>query len=461
MDDAYYTFTNDYIETVWWILRQIWDKDLLYQGHKVVPVLPALRHGDQQPRGGAGLQGRHRGFHLRALPAHGGGGERRWARRTAQARLARRLDHHAVDAHQQRRGRGAPGRHLRARREPRRALRARPRPRREGPRQEGRGRARVPGRRAARPGLRGAVRLHDAGQARPLRHRRRLRHDHRRHRHRAHRPGLRRGRHARRPGERPAGRQRRRHRGQVHRRGHAVGRRLRQGRRPGHHRRPQGPRPAPRRRALRAQLSLLLALRHGAALLRQGHLVRPHHGDQGPAHQGQRRRHLAPGAHQDTGASASGSPTTSTGRSAATATGARRCPSGAASRGTRTASGPSRSSARWRPVPFRRIWNSTGPTSTTSCSPAPTAAARCAACPEVIDAWFDSGSMPFAPVALPVRERGALPRALPRRLHLRGHRPDARLVLQPARRRHARRGPQLLQARRSASATSSTPTARR
>ena len=54
--------------------------------------------------------------------------------------------------------------------------------------------------------------------------------------------------------------------------------RLRQGRRPGHHRRPQGARPAARRRALRAQLPVLLALRHGAALLRQGDLVRPHHG---------------------------------------------------------------------------------------------------------------------------------------------------------------------------------------
>ncbi len=40
MDDAYYTYTNDYIESVWWILRQIWDKDLLYQGHKVVPYCP-------------------------------------------------------------------------------------------------------------------------------------------------------------------------------------------------------------------------------------------------------------------------------------------------------------------------------------------------------------------------------------------------------------------------------------
>ena len=40
LDDAYYTFTNDYIESVWWMLRQIWDKDLLYQGHKVVPYCP-------------------------------------------------------------------------------------------------------------------------------------------------------------------------------------------------------------------------------------------------------------------------------------------------------------------------------------------------------------------------------------------------------------------------------------
>jgi isoleucyl-tRNA synthetase len=40
LDDAYYTFTNEYIESVWWLLRQIWDKDLLYQGHKVVPYCP-------------------------------------------------------------------------------------------------------------------------------------------------------------------------------------------------------------------------------------------------------------------------------------------------------------------------------------------------------------------------------------------------------------------------------------
>ncbi|MBN2470464.1 MAG: isoleucine--tRNA ligase, partial [Anaerolineae bacterium] len=37
LDDAYVTFTNDYIQSVWWILRQLWDKDLLYKGKKVVP----------------------------------------------------------------------------------------------------------------------------------------------------------------------------------------------------------------------------------------------------------------------------------------------------------------------------------------------------------------------------------------------------------------------------------------
>jgi isoleucyl-tRNA synthetase len=37
---AYITYANEYIESVWWILRQFWDKDLLYQGFKVVPYCP-------------------------------------------------------------------------------------------------------------------------------------------------------------------------------------------------------------------------------------------------------------------------------------------------------------------------------------------------------------------------------------------------------------------------------------
>lgn len=37
LDNAYVTFTDDYIESVWWILKQFWEKDLLYKGLKVVP----------------------------------------------------------------------------------------------------------------------------------------------------------------------------------------------------------------------------------------------------------------------------------------------------------------------------------------------------------------------------------------------------------------------------------------
>ncbi len=40
MDDPYVTYENDYIESVWWSLKEIWEKDLLYKGHKVVPYCP-------------------------------------------------------------------------------------------------------------------------------------------------------------------------------------------------------------------------------------------------------------------------------------------------------------------------------------------------------------------------------------------------------------------------------------
>ena len=37
---AYVTYRNEYIESVWWLLKSIWDKGLLYQGYKVVPYCP-------------------------------------------------------------------------------------------------------------------------------------------------------------------------------------------------------------------------------------------------------------------------------------------------------------------------------------------------------------------------------------------------------------------------------------
>ena len=40
MENPYITYDNNYIESVWWSLRQIWDKDLIYKGHKIVPYCP-------------------------------------------------------------------------------------------------------------------------------------------------------------------------------------------------------------------------------------------------------------------------------------------------------------------------------------------------------------------------------------------------------------------------------------
>ena len=39
-DDAYYTLSNEYIESVWWSLAEVWKKGLLSQGQRVVPYCP-------------------------------------------------------------------------------------------------------------------------------------------------------------------------------------------------------------------------------------------------------------------------------------------------------------------------------------------------------------------------------------------------------------------------------------
>ena len=40
MDHPYVTYHDDYIESEWWALKQIWDKGLLYKGFKIVPYCP-------------------------------------------------------------------------------------------------------------------------------------------------------------------------------------------------------------------------------------------------------------------------------------------------------------------------------------------------------------------------------------------------------------------------------------
>jgi isoleucyl-tRNA synthetase len=40
LSDPYITCTNDYIETIWHILKTMWERDLIYKGHKILPYCP-------------------------------------------------------------------------------------------------------------------------------------------------------------------------------------------------------------------------------------------------------------------------------------------------------------------------------------------------------------------------------------------------------------------------------------
>ncbi len=40
MENPYVTYDNDFIESEWWALKQIWEKSLLYKGFKIVPYCP-------------------------------------------------------------------------------------------------------------------------------------------------------------------------------------------------------------------------------------------------------------------------------------------------------------------------------------------------------------------------------------------------------------------------------------
>ena len=39
-DDPYVTYSNDYVESVWWALKTLHERDLLYKGHKILPYCP-------------------------------------------------------------------------------------------------------------------------------------------------------------------------------------------------------------------------------------------------------------------------------------------------------------------------------------------------------------------------------------------------------------------------------------
>ena len=45
MDDPYITYDNKYIETLWWLLKQLFDKGMLYKGYTIQPYSPAAGTG--------------------------------------------------------------------------------------------------------------------------------------------------------------------------------------------------------------------------------------------------------------------------------------------------------------------------------------------------------------------------------------------------------------------------------
>ena len=45
INDAYITFENNYIESVWWSIKKLYDKKLLYKGYTIQPYSPAAGTG--------------------------------------------------------------------------------------------------------------------------------------------------------------------------------------------------------------------------------------------------------------------------------------------------------------------------------------------------------------------------------------------------------------------------------
>ena len=49
-DNDYKTMDPDYMESIWWVVSELWKKGLLYEGYYILPVLPPLLHGALQLR---------------------------------------------------------------------------------------------------------------------------------------------------------------------------------------------------------------------------------------------------------------------------------------------------------------------------------------------------------------------------------------------------------------------------
>ncbi len=45
MENAYITMDKNYMESIWWVFSELWNKDLVYEGHKVMPYCPRCSTG--------------------------------------------------------------------------------------------------------------------------------------------------------------------------------------------------------------------------------------------------------------------------------------------------------------------------------------------------------------------------------------------------------------------------------
>ena len=291
-DDDYKTMDPWYMESVWWVVKQLWDKGLVYRGFKVMPVSVAL----QTPLSNFEANMNYREVRDPAITvlfklADEDAYLTAWTTTpwTLPSNLAVCV---GADIDYARVRDAATGRILYLARRARRGLCEAPR---------ARGARRGPGRGPGGARLRAAVPLlpRCGGAGRVRRGRGRLRHHRRGHRPRPPGAGVRRGRLPRAARARHRGiRLSRGHGRRVRPGGNRLRRAVRQGRRCGHHGLPEEIRHPVRPRRHRTRLSLLLPLGHAPYLPGRALVVRARDGPHRRPRVGQRRDPLGAGAHE-------------------------------------------------------------------------------------------------------------------------------------------------------------------
>ena len=100
MEHPYVTYDDNYIESEWWALKEIWNKGLLYKGFKIVPYCPRCGTPLSAQEVSQGYKTVKRAFRHRPLQGEGRG------------RLFPGMDHNALDPSLQRRSLRQSGRDI-------------------------------------------------------------------------------------------------------------------------------------------------------------------------------------------------------------------------------------------------------------------------------------------------------------------------------------------------------------